>query len=398
MERMVGGRIEKAKAGLMWAGKPPFGRKFTKSATDKNSGTWSITDEGRKLAALLVRYAEGELLSDLVPEYGFGSNHAVLHMVRESQLSASPYVVTFDSSEIGIEKLEVPVPAVPPIISAELEKRVRERMEHNRTWNKQSVRKYLLTGFVRCARCGVALTGKPGIRYKHVATVDGAGKECNFRSVSGEVIEAPLFDYLYNVFADQPAFDAAITEAMPKASHRKKLEREVGRIGRDLARVEREIGNLVDSVAQGVDPSLLVGKQAELKTERDALQAGLADHRNQLEALPDPDAIREEAEVIRSMIAQEQIGKEWRKEKFDDVRRFLHFLFGGNPKKEGLGVFVDRVDGKWVAEVRARLRLREPFFQIGDDGIARLVGGNPDGKLVEGRPFSQKVNLARTSI
>ena len=140
----IGGRIKKAKEGLLWCAHPPAGRGFTN--TGEHTGDWFITDEGHKLQALLKRYADGEPLKALAKEYGFLCEAVILRNIRQSQLSGI-YEAVFNAPEIGIENLSIPVPQVPPIISAELERRVRERLTHNRRCNKQHYRKYILSGF-----------------------------------------------------------------------------------------------------------------------------------------------------------------------------------------------------------------------------------------------------------
>ncbi len=96
------------------------------------------------------------------------------------------------------------------------------------------------------------------------------------------------------------------------------------------------------------------------------------------------------------MVAQEHMNKDWRREPFDNVRRFLHFLFGENPKREGLGIFIRLQEGRWTAEIRARLRLRGPELQMGEDGYMRVFGADPSGELVEGKPTTHAVNLFRS--
>ncbi len=216
MERMLGGRIANARAGLKWSGKAPIGRSFRK--TGKGTGEWSINETGEKLKALLTRYASGEPMSALYQQYGFHSEAHVLLHVREGQLAARPYVVTFHTPEIGINHLQVEVPAVPPVISKDLERRVRARLDHNRTWNKQCLRKYLLTGFLRCTHCKQALTSgtTDGVTYyRHHPRIGYGGACCGYRSIRGSVVEGPVLDYLYRWFVDQPAFDLAITMALP---------------------------------------------------------------------------------------------------------------------------------------------------------------------------------------
>jgi hypothetical protein len=170
MERMLGGRIAQPREGKPWCGKFPIGRAW-------DGQRWLLSDRGRALAPLLQRYVEGESLTELAPEYGFSSAQLIMRYVRDGQLSAHPYVVEFNTPEIGIEQVKVEVPAIPAVISPQL---VRDRLNHNRTWNKQCLRKYLLSGFLRCAHCGQALTSRTrnGLSYyRHRAHRNGGNRQ-----------------------------------------------------------------------------------------------------------------------------------------------------------------------------------------------------------------------------
>jgi hypothetical protein len=133
-------------------------------------GKWAVTEHGRRLAELLARYADGAgTVEQLAAQYGYARFTTVLSHIRHGQLAAAPYIATFHSPEIGVVNLKVPVPAVPPVITPQLERRVLDRLAHNRTWNKQHL-KFLLSGFLRCGDCGKAVSGqaqKWGARYRH---------------------------------------------------------------------------------------------------------------------------------------------------------------------------------------------------------------------------------------
>jgi DNA invertase Pin-like site-specific DNA recombinase len=392
MERTLGGRIQRARDGLLWCNNPPVGRQFTPAG--KQSGRWSLSELGVTLGALLARYASGESLNNLCREYGLPKG-SVIRNVHNGQLAGRPYVAVFHSPEIGIVNLRVEVPAVPQVITPELERRVLDRLTHNRTWNKQCLRKYLLSGFVRCAICEASLTAEQrrGVTYyRHHRTA--ARRGCGFRSIPGGAMEAPVLDYLYNWFVDQPAFDLAVRLALPPAGARQERQAEVDAAQKDLAKAEQAIARLVDAVAAGADPELLTAKQQELKATRDALRKRLDGLRGELAALPDPSAVRAEAETVRAALARDHTGKDWRGESYEDIRRFLHFLFSDNPGRNALGVFVrPAAGGSWTAEVRARLFLRSPERLDLGDGVARFVGEEV-GEVEDITAF-RRVNLSR---
>ena len=122
LELALRGRIAQAQQGLPWTRDPPWGRAF-----DRARQEWYVTPVGHKLRELLERYVAGERLNDLVSEYGFRSSREVWTLFA-TRLSGV-YVATFNSPELGIVDLRVPVPAIPEVISAELEAQVKERRD-----------------------------------------------------------------------------------------------------------------------------------------------------------------------------------------------------------------------------------------------------------------------------
>lgn len=356
MERTIGGRIYKARQGMLWTGIAPTGRGFRK--TGDNTGEWFITERGEKLRELLKRYAAGESLKVLIRQYGFRSPKYVTEAVNGGQLSGT-YVARFHAPEINIVDLKVPVAAVPPVITPELERRVRERMAHNRTWNnKECLRKYLLSGFIRCGNCGAAVSGATYSHYKYYRHHTDSGcveKGCTFRGVHADLVEAHVLDYLYRAFLDKPAFDAAVQRSLPSTADINKLRKEAARIASRLTGVEKAIQNLVNAVARGADVGLLIGKQEDLKSERESLKVQQADIEAKLAALPDPDEVAGQATKLRLILVQKHKGKDWRKLPFDDVRAFLRYLFGDNTKKTGHGVFVTKTGAGWEVSFKGNM-------------------------------------------
>jgi site-specific DNA recombinase len=398
MERTLGARVKKARAGLPWSGNPPFGRVYRKTCgcvrKCKCVGEWQVDERGKAMEALLKEYVSGKpytardgqdlsySLKELAPRYGFYSASHVQSIIHNGQLAARPYVVVFNTPEIGIENLKVEVPAVPPVISADLERRVLDRMLHNRQWNKQALKKSVLASFLRCSCCKYSLMGTTinrNVYYDHnrYARTSAAAhdKVCPFRRIPASAVEGVVLDYLYSWFVDQPAFDMAVKLALPSGGERQQRQDEIRQVQADLDRVEKEIGRLVDAILKGADPSLLTSKQDELKARKEALTVRRQELQGEIATMPDPDAMRVEADIIRVRLAREQGGKDWHKESFDDVRRFLHFLFGDNPRKEGLGIYVNRQGGQWTTEIRARLRLRAPVTVVYGVGTFPSIGG-----------------------
>jgi len=359
LERNCSGRIARAKSGLPWCGHLPVGRGFKR--TGKNSGEWYVNETGKRLAALLQRYADGEPLRDLVKEYGFSSPELVLNNVYRGQLSGV-YQTRFHSPDIGIENLVIPVPAVPQIITPALEKRVRERMAHNRRSNKEHKHKYLLTGFVRCGHCGKFLAGQtqPGghTYYRHTYYQRRKVK-CPFAGVRGSLLEEKVLDYLYAEYLDEPNYKKAIKSALPSGEDRKVLLRDIEQAEHQLRAIEGKINRLVCAVADGADPALLIEQQDLFKAQKQALQNRLRDLKQTLDSLPDPKQLKEQALSIRVRLRAKYRCRDWHKLDYAEIRRYLHFLFGDNPAEHGYGIYVTKRGNEWYVRV-------EGAMQVGD--------------------------------
>ena len=131
----------------------------------------------------------------LAPEYGFCNVGHVINKAHTAYLG-STYHATFNCPDLGIENMKVAVPAVPKVISPELEQRVLARLSHNRNWNRNNLKRYVLGGFIYCGECGHALHGMSDVRgkrayYRHQAGCRVA-HQCKFSSVRTDATERGL--------------------------------------------------------------------------------------------------------------------------------------------------------------------------------------------------------------
>jgi len=303
----------------------------------------------------LERYVDGEPLKDLAKEYGFLCSATIIRNIHQSQLSGT-YHAVFNAPAIGIHNLRVPVPGMPQIITPELEKRVKARLSQNKRWNKQGKRKYLLTGFVKCGQCGRALIGqKVGNRiyYRHYKNYIHSSKGCSYDSIRADMLEPAALDYLYGFFLDEPAYIEAIKQAMPSDDDRKMLIKDIRAVESQKANIDKEISNLVNAVAKGADIGLFLDKQEELKNEKRLLESRGDELTQTLASMPDLEHIANEAMSLRRALIKQHKNRDWRSLPYEEVRRFLHFLFGDNPmpigqgQATGYGISVVRNDNEW---------------------------------------------------
>lgn len=347
------GRIGRAREGKPWSAHRPIGRDY-----DRATGRWDVTEKGRAIAEALRRYVQGESLTDLCSELGLGDRKRISEWVANGQL-AGTYVASFES--LG-HRESVPIPAIPPVVEPELLAQVRARLSHNRTFNRtDATDKYVLSGFIRCECCGKALTGQTlhgRVYYRHRATSD-----CSLTSVRGDAVEPGVLDYLYRRFLDAPAFDAAVAKAMPTADDRKAKQAERKRAADRLAKVDREIANLVNAIVQGADPSMLIGKQDELKAERAHLSARLATIDDEVAAMPSAERLQAAATLTRlRLMSRYWSDRDWRSLPIAEIKPFLLHLFGEtNPTtKTGVSVGLDEA-GRIVGTFRGNVEFDADF-------------------------------------
>ena len=342
MERMIGGRIAKAKAGVPWSGSRPYGRDF-----DKKIGTWFITDVGERTRELLKRYAEGEFLNDLCKEFGFSAPQVILRAVRDGQLTGT-FTARFNSPEIDIVDFEVPVPVVPEVITERLLKKVRKRMEHNRSNNKEGLRRYLFSGYVFCGRCGCALssTQTDGVKYYRHRLKSGT-EDCGFHSIREDVIERDVLGYLYRFFLDEPAFEAAVKAAMPSDDDRGELVKLADRLESEIAKHRKQLDRLVDAILNGADPAVLVSRQDRIKADIESAQLRLDDAKSELASMPEVELAAKQREALRLHLMVQHRDKDWTRIPFDDRRKFLRSMFGDNCKKTGNGIRIEPHGEDW---------------------------------------------------
>lgn len=367
MKRTTAGKIASAKNGLPWCGTRPPGRDFVWKDGNKNSkeGTWVITEYGERLQHMMRRYAEGERLRDLQEEYRIQPQE-ITRVMRESGVSG-PYVVTFNSPEIGVVDVKVTVPGMPPLISPELEAKVRARMEARRCFNRESVDKHHLTGFVYCADCGLGLVGHTDKGYEYYR--HKKGKDCSFSSIHHDKLEQSVLGYLYQFVHDEPTYKEAIKRSLPSDHGRKEVKADIAKAKSTCQALSKQIARLVDAIANGVNAKSVAGRLQALEQEKEQAESRLVELEETLAGMPSRKQVESEAAFARIQLMEALQQRDWSKQTFSQIRRFLTFLFGANPREEGYGIFVRKEDGKLMIEFKGRVELHHD--------------------LVDGRPLSK---------
>lgn len=338
MQRMMGGRIARAKQGRLWCQHPPVGRGY-----DKKSHKWYITKKGHTIATILKRYIKGESLSKVAHELGIKNHRELSTWIHKGQL-AEIYHVRFRCDDIGLDET-VAVPAVPQIVSSALLNKVKKRLAHNKTFNRFDAKQYRLSGFIYCSACGKALSGHTINRghssyeyFRH----DQNGCPSDRMSIRGENLTESILDYLYRFFLDEPAFNKAVQAAMPSDEQRDELTSQHDSAIKQLTKIKKKIKNLVYAIEEGGEVAVLLNRIKSLETEQTECNELIEKLKSKLESIPSFEAIKTSADLCRLDLIQQHTGKNWQKLSHQDTKEFLHHLFGDNPKQAGLGIFVNK--------------------------------------------------------
>ena len=185
-----------------------------------------------------------------------------------------------------------------PVIKPALFNEVQKILEHNRETRrgrKLADHIYLLKGLVRDGRCGRMMTpyssggGKrQHYYYKCTARVNQGEAACPTKYVPADGLEVLVLDFLKKMSLDKPYIDRIVSEANGRASESLgNVRQEEAEVGRNLASVNKELQNLVRSVAVGGDKKFrsLQEEMERLETDRDALETKLTRVRSEKDKL-----------------------------------------------------------------------------------------------------------------
>ena len=232
---LPGGRPAPADA----TGRRAFGHTADRAGV-VNAEAAAIRDAARRVLA-------GETLSAVVQEW----NH---HGLTTS--SGGPWRVNSLSSLLvqarlaGLARDGSPLPAgrFPAIVDADTHARLVALHADRGKGTRRPTRRYLLTGLLRCWRCGGGLRGMPRARGADLYVCPGPPHGgCSGTAVTADHADEAVRD-LVLARLDSPALAAAGSPGRRAASAR---QAELGRSARDLAAHHRRLEELADMWAAG---------------------------------------------------------------------------------------------------------------------------------------------------
>jgi DNA invertase Pin-like site-specific DNA recombinase len=310
-------------------GRPPWGLRW-RPATDAErregaprGALEEAPDEAPAVREAFCRAADGESIRSIARWVAAlpasARNDRALSKRRMQDILRNPiYVGRFPPADGALGPLGA-VGRWPALVDDATFHRVQERMARHREIPRQASNRYLLTSFLRCARCGTRMTGSNqpygGPRYScsaHALGADAPVTRCT-ASVTGRLIDQPVIDKVVQVI-DALTADPRLRPALRREWQNLREPKFTGELLRELRRQEGERGRakkrFADAAVKLVDGDLDKEGYAALRqrVERDlvAAEAEIARLRAQVKAsdtdLPPLDVVLDEIGLASAFV------------------------------------------------------------------------------------------------
>lgn len=176
---------------------------------------------------------------------------------------------------------------VPAVVTAEEWKRVNARRttsEHAAAARSHHS-EYLLTGLLKCARCGAAVCGftSPGGRrndgytrkvWRGYVCIQRRQHTCNLPRIAADDLEKAVIDLLLDVaFTDESLVEQQTRLTSELEEKRPELETRLERLRAELQRMEQSIERLLDLAEESDNSATLVKRLNEREAARQRLQS-----------------------------------------------------------------------------------------------------------------------------
>ncbi len=292
--KVIAGQTAKAKQGKFCGGLPPLGY-------DIENGNYIINPiEADAVRNIFEIYASGgsyRVIVDWLALHKIKSKrgkpigeNAVFEILRNERYIGrytwnKRKVKYFGKWAGGVENPNMVVieDAIPAIISKELWERVQRRMSDN-TKNKvnksRKNREYILSGLLRCAKCGGAFVGstttnKKGYEYKFYTCANKKRLHtCDARNIAANDIEPLILNILKREILDEGMIEKVADLILSSASNTKDDQQEA--LKKELVSVKGKIANFLKAIESGIFTESVSAHLADLEKQQKILKMKLA--------------------------------------------------------------------------------------------------------------------------
>lgn len=356
-QQVMAGRINSATKGKP-IGRRPFGRVY-----NKKTGQW-ILDENKAeiIRTIASEYLNGKSLTSLAKK--FNIRYFTLITTLKDRCGTS-WEIRFDTGEVV--KYDIP-----PILDEETIKEVKAKLDMQKLNRRVDVKKYVLSGFLHCAKCGSALYGQTQYSDKQEYTYYRHRQQsCDGISViSAPMIENAVFKTIFEDTFDEVGFNEAIKETFPSKQETQKIKNKINRDEKELKRINKDLEKLIDlALSKILNVETIKQRETELQERKDTLIEAIEINKRKLEKQPTDEQIEKQAEIVRlRMLDYFKSEERYKSMTYDEKKRLLHWLFDGKDETgEKHGIYVKKVGNK-VFDYRINAKLFEgAAFLKGDD-------------------------------
>ena len=349
-EASVENKISRAKQGIPTTGKYPFGRKF-----NKKLGCWYFDPpEIQEIVEDIAnRYLKGEGLRDIADT-----------IPKKYKLTYSNILKVFhnfcgDTWEINFKKENDPIKfEIPRLLAEETINKIHKCIDFNKTYNRsdRNEHTFLLTGFVRCMECNLALTAQTQkskarngkfYTYKFYRHRGGTHESCKaMASIRTELIENAVMKVIWQNLSDEDSgANYAWEDNYPDQNKIDKLVSAIEGNKNKLFKVEAESNKLLDlHLAEAFTADAIEQRCKPLLLEISRLKEILGKDEDKLAKLPTREEVKEQERKLKREFSDYYSSKErFESMTFEEKRGLLRRVFDGQDEEgKALGIYVRR--------------------------------------------------------
>jgi hypothetical protein len=223
-----------------------------------------------------------------------GKSLAQIHEETKLYSSINSYV-TFFSNPIYIGTLHYGEMVVEnycaPTVSKKLWDKVqklvqmnaaRKHLENKTDHPRRKNSSYILSGMIRCARCGSPMNGlsvpQPyGKDYRRYNCANAKNKKtCDIKPVPAELVERLVLEQIHKFFdAPQNLINVLTSFQKDQSAARTKIVEQQDSLKRQLSSARKKINNLTNAIAENAHSQAMLRKLEELEEEETAISSKL---------------------------------------------------------------------------------------------------------------------------
>lgn len=343
-ETLLENRIASAQHGTPTSGSLPFGRTF-----DKENNQWLLDETVAKyLQWAAQEYISGQKLTTITEQFNNLSPQkltlARLLFVLKNRCG-DKWEMKFDN--------ESPITlTVPRILSDETIELIHQQASINHRVNRTDISDpYLLSGFLKCDKCGAGIVGQTQIykgkrqsAYRYYVH-QKRNNNCTSFSVMVEKLDEAVMRTIFENFVDVPSFEKAISDSLPDDKLISDLHEKIQMQEKEINKVSLELEKLVNLALDGtLRADTIKKKEKELLEKQNTLQTSLHEDLLHLQSLPDIETMKSDANTVRRELLEKYSGGDRLNEMtFEEKRNLLKWFFSGkdNDGKE-FGIYISK--------------------------------------------------------